>query len=153
MVRGAKPGAIPMGPGSRRRCPVSSPGANGTKEGLLRRLFFVGPSAVAALVAPIGLAPGLAPLPLPNVGLSVWFLRVPLLCWRLRVFAAFDCFPRSNVYDLADWPFRPPTCGAHRAGSHEVPVWTIVLSNVSSLRMQATIATLKALPRSRSLSL
>jgi hypothetical protein len=123
-----------MGPGSRRRCPPSSPGANGTKGGLLRRLFYVGPAAAAALVAPIGIAPGLAPLPLSNVGLSRWFLRVPLLYSGLRI-------------------FQLPTRGANRAGSHEVPVWTIVLSNVSSLRMQAVIATLKALPRCKSLSL
>jgi hypothetical protein len=112
-----------MGPGSRRRCPPSSPGANGTKGGLLRRLFYVGPSAVAALVAPIGLAPGLAPLPL------------------------------RTVYDSPGWPFPLARCGANRVGSHEVPVWTMLLSNVSSLRMQAVIATLNALPRCKSLSL
>ena len=56
-----------MGPGSRRRCPPSSPGANEGQDGLLRRLFFVGPLAAATLVAPIRLAPGLAPLPLGRV--------------------------------------------------------------------------------------
>lgn len=112
-----------MGPGSRRRCPPSSPGANGTRRGLRSRLFYVGPSAVATLVAPIGLAPGMAPLP---------------------------C---GKVYDSLGWSFQLARRGADRVGSHEVPVWTIVLSNVSSLRMQAVIATLKALPRCTSLSL
>jgi hypothetical protein len=111
-----------MGPGSRRRCPASSPGANGTRGGLLRRLFFVGPLAVATLVAPIGLAPGLPPLPLGRF-----------------------CDAQGLLFhrQLRD----------SRAASQGIPVWASVLSNVRSLRMQAVMATLNALPRCISFSL